>query len=115
MHRDRHTLRHVIRTVPAARVPLVDVVAAAPRNIWFVGGLNLALVSRAVVVEVEAAVMSDAIQEEVVRAVIVTMIVQMSAIEKQEGNVLVMRITEDRSQFVHVAIKAKIEMIEVNT
>ena len=68
-----------------------------------------------VVVEVEAAVMSDAIQEEVVRAVIVTMIVQMSAIEKQEGNVLVMRITEDRSQFVHVAIKAKIEMIEVNT
>ena len=54
MHRDRHTLRHVIRTVPAARVPLVDVVAAATRNIWFVGGLDLALVSRAVMVEVEA-------------------------------------------------------------
>ena len=67
-----------------------------------------------VVVEVEAAVMSDAIQEEVVRAVIGIMSVLMSAIEKQEESVLVMRITEDHSQFVHVAIKAKIEMIEVN-
>jgi len=67
------------------------------------------------VVEVEAVVMSDAIQEEVVRAVIGIMSVLMSAIEKQEESVLVMRITEDHSQFVHVAIKAKIEMIEVNT
>ena len=66
-----------------------------------------------VVVEAEEGVMNDAIQDEV--AQIETMIVQMSAIEKQEGNVLVMRITEDRSQFVHVVIKAKIEMIEVNT
>ena len=68
-----------------------------------------------VVVEVEVVVMNDAIQDEVVRAVIVIMSVLMSAIEKQEESVLVMRITEDHSQFVHVAIKAKIEMIEVNT
>ena len=56
--------------------------------------------------------MTDVIQDEVVQ--IGTMNVQMSAIERQEESVLVMHIIEDHSQFVHVAIKAKIEMIEVN-
>ena len=65
-----------------------------------------------VVVEAEEVVMNDAIQDEV--AQIETMIVQMSAIEKQEESVLVMHTIEGHSQFVHVAIKAKIEMIEVN-
>ena len=64
------------------------------------------------VVETEEVVMSDVIQDEVVQ--IGTMNVQMSAIEKQEESVLVMHTIEDHSQFVHVAIKAKIEMIEVN-
>ena len=65
-----------------------------------------------VVVEAEEVVMNDAIQDEV--AQIETMIVQMSAIEKQEESVPVMHTIEGHSQFVHVAIKAKIEMIEVN-
>ena len=56
--------------------------------------------------------MTDVIQDEVVQ--IGTMIVQMSAIEKQEESVPDMHTIEDHSQFVHVAIKAKIEMIEVN-
>ena len=65
-----------------------------------------------VVVEAEVVVMIDVIQDEVVQ--IETMIVQMSAIEKQEESVQVMHTIEDHSQFVHVAIKAKTEMIEVN-
>ncbi|MDP6224719.1 MAG: hypothetical protein QGF34_06655, partial [Candidatus Poseidoniaceae archaeon] len=60
-------------------------------------------------------VMNDVIQDEVVRVVIVIMNVQMNATGKQEENVLVMHITEDHSQFVHAAIKAKMMMIEVNT
>ena len=64
------------------------------------------------VVEAEEGVMTDVIQDEVVQ--IGTMIVQMSAIEKQEESVPDMHTIEDHSQFVHVAIKAKIEMIEVN-
>ena len=66
----------------------------------------------AVVVEARGGVMTDVIQDEVVQ--IGTMIVQMSAIEKQEESVPDMHTIEDHSQFVHVAIKAKIEMIEVN-
>ena len=65
------------------------------------------------VVEAEEGVMTGVIQDEVVQ--IGTMIVQMSAIEKQEESALDMRTIEDHSQFVHVATKAKIEMIEVNT
>lgn len=64
------------------------------------------------VVEAEEGVMTGVIQDEVVQ--IGTMIVQMSAIEKQEESVPVMHTIEGHSQFVHVAIKAKIEMIEVN-
>ena len=64
------------------------------------------------VVEAEESVMTGVIQDEVVQ--IGTMIVQMSAIEKQEESVPVMHTIEGHSQFVHVAIKAKIEMIEVN-
>ena len=66
-----------------------------------------------VVVEAEVVVTNDAIQDEAVQ--IGRMIVQMSAIEKQEESALDMRTIEDHSQFVHVATKAKIEMIEVNT
>tara|TARA_Y100000591_G_scaffold322295_1_gene338489 strand:- start:275 stop:775 length:501 start_codon:yes stop_codon:yes gene_type:complete len=66
-----------------------------------------------VVAEAEEGVTNDAIQDEVVQ--IGRMIVQMSAIEKQEESVQVMHTIEDHSQFVHVAIKARIEMIEVNT
>ena len=62
--------------------------------------------------ETEEGVMTDVIQDEVVQ--IGTMIVQMSAIEKQEESVPDMHTIEDHSQFVHVAIKVKIEMIEVN-
>ena len=65
-----------------------------------------------VVVEAEEVMMNDAIQDEVAQTE--TMIVQMSAIEKQEESVPVMHTIEGHSQFVHVAIKAKIEMIEVN-
>lgn len=70
------------------------------------------VVSLTDVVEAEVVVMIDVIQDEVVQ--IETMIVQMSAIEKQEESVPVMHTIEDHSQFVHVAIKAKTEMIEVN-
>ena len=65
------------------------------------------------VVEPEEGVMTDVIQDEAVQ--IGRMIVQMSDIEKQEESALDMRTIEDHSQFVHVATKAKIEMIEVNT
>ena len=60
----------------------------------------------------EDVILTDVIQDEVVQ--IGRMIVQMSAIEKQEESVPVMHTIEGHSQFVHVAIKAKIEMIEVN-
>ena len=66
----------------------------------------------AVVVEAGVVVMNDVTQDEVVQ--IERKIVQMSAIEKQEESVLVTHTIEDHSQFVHVAIKARIEMIEVN-
>jgi len=68
-----------------------------------------------ILIAVAEVVMNDVIQGEVVRVVIVIMNVQMNATGKQEENVLVMRITEDHSQFVHAAIKAKMMMIEVNT
>ena len=60
-------------------------------------------------------VMSDAIQDEVVQIVIVIMSAQMNAIEKREGNAQGMLIIEDQNQFVHVATKAEIKIIEVNT
>ena len=63
-------------------------------------------------VEAEVVVMSDVIQDEVVQ--IGRTIVQTSAIEKQEESVQDMRTIEDHNQYVHVAIREKIEMIEVN-
>jgi len=63
-------------------------------------------------VEAEEVVTNDVIQDEVVQIGIT--IVQTSAIEKQEESGQDMRTIEDHSQYVRVAIKAKIEMIEVN-
>ena len=62
----------------------------------------------------ETVVMIDVTLDEVVQAVIATMSVQMSVIEKPEENGQAMHTTEDLNPFVLDAIKAKIETTEVN-
>ena len=99
---------HVVAVIPTDVEDSVEIEMEAEVLVEIVEGVILT-----VVVEAEEVVMTDVIQDEVVQ--IGTMIVQMSAIERQEESVLVMHTIEDHSQFVHVAIKAKIEMIEVNT
>ena len=99
---------HVVAVIPSDVEDSVEIEMEAEVLVEIVEGVILT-----VVVEAEEGVMTDVIQDEVVQ--IGTMIVQMSAIEKQEESVPDMHTIEDHSQFVHVAIKAKIEMIEVNT
>ena len=67
-----------------------------------------------VLVGTETVVMIDVTLDEVVQAVIATMSVQMSVIEKPEENGQAMHITEDLNPFVLDAIKARIETTEVN-
>lgn len=98
---------HVVAVIPSDVEDSVEIEMEAEVLVEIVEGVILT-----VVVEAEEVVMTDVIQDEVVQ--IGTMIVQMSAIEKQEESVPDMHTIEDHSQFVHVAIKAKIEMIEVN-
>lgn len=62
----------------------------------------------------ETVVMIDVTLDEVVQAVIATMSVQMSVIEKPVGSGQAMHTTEDLNPFVLDAIKAKIETTEVN-
>ncbi len=62
----------------------------------------------------ETVVMIDVTLDEVVQAVITTMSVQMSVIEKLEENGQAMHTTEDLNPFVLDAIKARIETTEVN-
>ena len=120
---------HVVAVIPTDVEDSVEIEMEAEVLVEIVEGVILTVVVEAetvdeaseeieeaviltVGVEAEVVVMSDVIQDEVVQ--IGTMIVQMSAIEKQEESVPDMHTIEDHSQFVHVAIKAKIEMIEVN-
>ena len=98
---------HVVAVIPTDVEDSVEIEMEAEVLVEIVEGVILT-----VVVEADEVVMTDVIQDEVVQ--IGTMNVQMSAIERQEESVLVMHTIEDHSQFVHVAIKAKIEMIEVN-
>ena len=62
----------------------------------------------------ETVVMTDVTLDEVVQAVIATMSVQMSVIEKPVENGQAMHTTEDLNPFVLDAIKARIETTEVN-
>ena len=62
----------------------------------------------------ETVVIIDVTLDEVVQAVIATMSVQMSVIEKPEENGQAMHTTEDLNPFVLDAIKARIETTEVN-
>lgn len=98
---------HVVVVIPNDVEDSVEIEMEAEVLVEIVEGVILTAVVEAEVVET-----TDVIQDEVVQ--IGTMIVQMSAIEKQEESVPVMHTIEGHSQFVHVAIKAKIEMIEVN-
>ena len=109
---------HVVAVIPTAVEDSVEIEMEAEVLVEIVEGVILTAVVEAGTVdetseEAEEVVMSDVIQDEVVQ--IGRMNVQMSAIEKQEESVQVMHTIEDHSQFVHVAIKARIEMIEVNT
>ena len=109
---------HVVAVIPTDVEDSVEIEMEAEVLVEIVEGVILTVVVEAGTVdetseETEEGVMTDVIQDEVVQ--IGTMIVQMSAIEKQEESVPDMHTIEDHSQFVHVAIKAKIEMIEVNT
>ena len=108
---------HVVAVIPTDVEDSVEIEMEAEVLVEIVEGVILTVVVEAGTVdetseEIEEGVMTDVIQDEVVQ--IGTMIVQMSAIEKQEESVPDMHTIEDHSQFVHVAIKAKIEMIEVN-
>ena len=120
---------HVVAVIPSDVEDSVEIEMEAEVLVEIVEGVILTVVVEAetvdetseeteeggiltAVVEAEEVVMTDVIQDEVVQ--IGTMNVQMSAIEKQEESVPDMHTIEDHSQFVHVAIKAKIEMIEVN-
>ena len=67
-----------------------------------------------VLVATETVVMIDVTLDEVVQAVIATMSVQMSVIERLEGNVQAMHTIEGLNPFVLDAIKAKTETTEVN-
>ena len=67
-----------------------------------------------VLVATETVVKIEATLDEVVQAVIVTMSVQMSVIERLEGNVQAMHTIEGLNPFVLDAIKAKTETTEVN-
>ena len=62
----------------------------------------------------ETVVITDVTLDEVVQAVIATMSVQMSVIEKPVENGQAMHTTEDLNPFVLDAIKARIETTEVN-
>jgi len=62
----------------------------------------------------ETVVMIDVTLDEVVQAVIATMSVQMSVIERLEGNVQAMHTIEGLNPFVLDAIKARTETTEVN-
>ena len=78
----------------------IDVVEAATEAVDSVG--------------TETVVMTDVTLGEVVQAVIATMSVQMSVIEKPVENGQAMHTTEDLNPFVLDAIKARIETTEVN-
>jgi hypothetical protein len=67
-----------------------------------------------VLVATETVVMIDVTLDEVVQAVIATMSVQMSVIERLEGNVQDMHTIEGLNPFVLDAIKPKTETTEVN-
>ena len=108
---------HVVAVIPTDVEDSVEIEMEAEVLVEIVEGVILTVVVEAGTVdetseETEEGVMTDVIQDEVVQ--IGTMIVQMSAIEKQEESAPDMHTIEDHSQFVHVAIRAKIEMIEVN-
>jgi len=108
---------HVVVVIPTDVEGSVEIEMEAEVLVEIVEGVILTVVVEAGTVdetseETEEGVMTGVIQDEVVQ--IGRIIVQMSAIEKQEESVPVMHTIEDHSQFVHVAIKAKIEMIEVS-
>ena len=99
---------HVVAVTPTDVEVSVEIEMGAEVLVEIVEAVILTVVVEAEVVET-----TDVIQDEAVQ--IGRMIVQMNAIEKQEESALDMRTIEDHSQFVPVATKAKIEMIEVNT
>ena len=94
---------------------LIDVVEAATEA---VGEIQIDVAEGAteavVLVVTETVVMIDVTLGEVVQAVIATMSVQMSVIEKPVENGQAMHTTEDLNPFVLDAIKARIETTEVN-
>lgn len=109
---------HVAAVIPTVVEDSVEIEMEAEVLVEIVEVVILTVVAEAGTVDEtseeteEDVILTDVIQDEVVQ--IGRMIVQMSAIEKQEESVPVMHTIEGHSQFVHVAIKAKIEMIEVN-
>jgi len=92
-----------------------DVVEAATEAVVGIQTGVVETVTEAVVlVATETVVMIDVTLDEVVQAVIATMSVQMSVIERLEGNVQAMHTIEGLNPFVLDAIKAKTETTEVN-
>ena len=94
------TVTEAVDSVEVVEEIQSDVVAAATEAVDSVG--------------TETVVMIDVTLDEVVQAVIATMSVQMSVIEKPVENGQAMHTTEDLNPFVLDAIKARIETTEVN-
>ena len=94
------TVTEVVDLAAVVEEILTDVVETATEAVGLAG--------------TETVVMTDVTLGEVVQVVTATMNVQMSDIERLEGNVQAMHTIEGLNQFVLDAIKAKTETTEVN-
>ena len=107
-----------VETVEEIRTDVVEAAMEAVDSVETVEEIQTDVVEAAmeavVLAATETVVKIEATLDEVVQAVIVTMSVQMSVIERLEGNVQAMHTIEGLNPFVLDAIKAKTETTEVN-
>jgi hypothetical protein len=107
-----------VEVVLEIQTDVVEVATVAVDSVEAVVGIQTGAVETVteavVLVATETVVMIDVTLDEVVQAVIATMSVQMSVIERLEGNVQAMHTIEGLNPFVLDAIKAKTETTEVN-
>ena len=108
----------VVDVAEEIQTDVVEAATVAVDSVEAVVGIQTGVVETVteavVLVATETVVMIDVTLDEVVQAVIATMSVQMSVIERLEGNVQAMHTIEGLNPFVLDAIKAKTETTEVN-
>ncbi len=108
----------VVNVAAEIQTDVVEAATEAVDSVEAVVGIQTGVVETVtevvVLVATETVVMIDVTLDEVAQAVIATMSVQMSVIERLEGNVQAMHTIEGLNPFVLDAIKAKTETTEVN-